>query len=248
MWLGYELVFKTNDKLRNYILMYFIIAVVVYVFMFFMPGHLNRMSMVGVGDGYPPNYLEWTFWEKVYVGYTSTVANLIFYEVELFFVLSFLCLILLFQKKRSIVTYIFGIIPSFVAILVKVVGRSKFCVFHEYSYWLPDLKPITDEISSCIPFLLSIVVLISIIVTICICVEDNHNKFLILLLFVVAAASREMMGFSATVFKSSFRTFTFCLYAIMLCCVLIMKELENSKKPDLWYWGMGTMVFSHFLF
>ena len=242
LWFCYELFAKSNKTLKQYLLIYFIIAVVIFLIMFFMPGHINRMDSVGIGEGYPPNYLEWSFWQKLYVGYTSTVANLIFYEVDLFFVLSVLCLILLFQKKRHLVTYLIGIIPSVVAVLVKIVGRSKFVIIYDYSYWLPDLHPISDKLSSWMPFVLSIVVLASIIYTVCVCVEDKEKKFLILLLFVVAAASREMMGFSATIYKSSFRTFTFSLYAILICCLLMIQQLEEKKHKYLWYWGVGTVL------
>ena len=70
----------------------------------------------------------------------------------------------------------------------------------------------------------------------------EHKLFLTLLL-VLAAGTREMMGFTATIYASSYRTFTFFLYAVIICCLIILNELEEKiEDKHLWYMGLGAIA------
>lgn len=62
------------------------------------------------------------------------------------------------------------------------------------------------------------------------------------MLLILAAGSREMMGLSAILYASSFRTFTFFLYAIIACCLLILQELKDKGTRYLWYLGLGMLA------
>jgi len=70
-----------------------------------------------------------------------------------------------------------------------------------------------------------------------------ENKLLLTLLLVLSAGTREMMGFTATIYASSYRTFTFFLYALIVCCLILLNELEEDEEhKHLWYMGIGAIV------
>jgi hypothetical protein len=230
---------------------YFLFSLGAFLFMYFMPGHLNRMNSVGVGELYPPNYINWSFWEKVYVGYTSTVANVMFYHLSLF---QFFCLALTFVsfRSRSLWVKLLGAIPTVVIGMVYILGRSFFVTIYPYSYWMPDLHPLDGSFRSMIPLFTSIAILICIITVIVLCVQNNKRKLLLLLLLLLAALSREMMGFSATVYRSSFRTFTAFLFLLMICGTLLLQELEVPGRKNVRRYillaGLGIMRLGMILF
>ena len=72
--------------------------------------------------------------------------------------------------------------------------------------------------------------------------KNRQRKYLVFMLLILAAGSREMMGLSATLYASSFRTFTFFLYATIACCLLILQELKSEKKNYEWYSGLGAIA------
>ena len=203
----YVIVTHSDTQTRNTVIAYFALSVVSYLFMYIMPGHINRMNADVSGDGYPPNYVNWSIWQKIYVGYTSTVANIMFYHVPLFQIFC-VDLTLLAWKHRSVLVKLMGLFPSAVMAAVYVLGRGFFVTIYPYTYWLPDLWPISG-LRSLIPLFTSVAILICIFTVLITCTQKKERKYLLCLLLILAAISRELMGFSATVFYSSFRTFTF---------------------------------------
>ncbi len=72
----------------------------------------------------------------------------------------------------------------------------------------------------------------SVVVVVCKCVRTRANKYLILMFLLLAAGSREMMGLSVTIFASSYRTFTFFMFALICCSVILFREIKSSKLCD----------------
>ena len=218
--------YRMKDHSCSILKVYLIVAICMYIFMFFMPGHINRMNSTAEMEYWLPQYAEWSFLEKLYHGYSATVAQLIFNN-EVLFIL-FLCLLfVLALKSGGMIHKIIGFIPLSVIFFVNIVGRDKFV---HYDFVLPDLLPLTHSTWSWVPLTLSIIVIFCVFYTVCQCVTTYTHKMLMLLLLVLAAGSREMMGFSATIYASSYRTFTVFLYCLMVCCLLLVQEFNSGKN------------------
>ena len=236
--LAYMIVTRADKKIVIVISIYLVAAICMYIYMFFMPGHINRMNSTAEMEVWLPEYAEWSFLKKIYRGYTSTVAHVIYNNVKLFGVFCLL-LFLVAINTKSIFKMACGIVPSLSMVMVELIGKERFIHFN---YYLPDLLPVNGSLWNIVPLLLSVVIIGCIMFTILSCVKDNQNKCLLILLLILAAGSREMMGFSATIYASNYRTFTMFLYAIIIGSIVLLKELENTPQKELWYVGVATIV------
>ena len=230
LFVVYLFIGKENKKLLVHVSILFLFSVVSYVFMFCLPGHIYRMTDTTEMQYWFPQYSEWSFIKKVYEGYSTTVANLFFGDVKLFSVFCLLLSLLALSNKHFI-NKLIGIIPCCVIFLGNIIGHHKFIVYESYSGSMPDL---INPATNCVPLLLTFVSLFSIFWTVFSCVTEKKNKYLLLMLLLLAAGSREMMGFSATIFASSFRTFTVFLYAMIICILVLLRELKEKKDVQ-WY-------------
>lgn len=229
LYLIYVKTMKADKKLVHIIVGYFLASVCCYIFMFFMPGHINRMTSTVEMETWLPEYAEWTFVKKVYHGYTSTVAHIMYNNVKLFCLFCLLLFLVALQQK-SVKNKLVAFIPVGAMLFVNVIGKQYFIHF---DFVLPELLTLGEHIWNIVPLLLSGVILICIFYTVCTAVDKNTNKWLLILLLTLAAGSREMMGFSATIYASSYRTFTFFLYALIVCCLILLEELRRDGKKGM---------------
>ena len=234
-------VVKAEKRLTKTVLGLFLSSAFVYIAYFLLPGHLGRMTSASTDemDMWFPEYANWTFFDKVFHGYTSTVANLFYNDVLLITLFTILLMILSFKQKNPYKIFI-GCLPFAGIALSNFMQKGQFIYYFERSIGMPELIPIHIF---AFPFILSIIVLVAVFAAIWLNVEKMEHKLFLTLLLVLAAGTREMMGFTATIYASSYRTFTFFLYAVIICCLIILNELEEKiEDKHLWYMGLGAIA------
>lgn len=231
-------IYKKNKKsIIASTLKLLVFSVACYVVMFLIPGHLYRMHDASEMEFWFPQYASWSFSKKLYHGFSTTVANLFFSDVKIFILFALIIFLLGVSQKTWLKTIIASI-PLTLIVSSRLVGTDKFVVYYEYSCGMPDLLPLTVTV---MPFLISIVAVVSIFYTVYSCVDEEKNKWTILLFLFLAAGSREMMGLSATIYASSFRTFTAFLYLIMMACLVLLGELNRNSNCALWFSAVGAI-------
>lgn len=241
IYLIYCRVTKSEKRLCNTVLGLFLSSVFMYIVYFLLPGHLGRMSGASTEemDIWFPEYIEWNFLDKVFHGYSSTVANLFYNDVLLFTLFTALLMIISFRQKTPY-KIIIGSIPFVGVALSHFMQKGQFIYYFDRSIGMPELIPIE---TFAFPFILSVIILVSIFAAVWLNVEKMEHKLFLTLLLVLAAGTREMMGFTATIYASSYRTFTFFLYAIIICCIILLNELEEkAEHKHLWYMGIGAII------
>lgn len=239
MYFIYLKVTKADQRLTKNTGIIFGSATTLYILNFFIPGHINRMQDTEAMLQWFPEYADWTLLDKIYRGYSTTVANLFFNNVKLFLLFTFLLMLLALKQKCNWVKLI-GFLPFGLTLLDDFAYSARFIYYYPYCYQMPDLFPIQ---ANPLPFILTVIALVSIFVTIWKCDISLDNKLLLTMLLVLAAGTREMMGLSFTIFASSFRTFTFFLFAIIACCIVILRIFEeDTEKKPFWYMGIGAML------
>jgi len=232
---------KAEPRLKKTTLWLFLSSVFMYIAYFLLPGHLGRMTGESTEemDLWFPEYIEWTLGDKIFHGYTSTVANLFFNDVLTFTLFAGLLLVISLRQKNPLKIAV-GCVPFLGIALSHYLDKGQFIYFFERSIGMPELMPI--EVF-CFPFILSIIMLVCIFAAVWMNLEKFENKLLITLLLVLGAGTREMMGFTATIYASSYRTFTFFLYAIVICCVILFNEMEEDPEhKHLWFMGIGAIL------
>lgn len=241
IYLVYLRITKAEQRLQKTTLGLFLSSLAMYIAYFLLPGHLGRMSSDSTDemDLWFPEYVDWTFGDKVFHGYTSTVANLFYNDVLVFTLFAGLLLIISLRQKTPL-KIVVGCVPFLGVALSHYMDRGQFIYYFERSIGMPELMPI--GVFS-FPFILSIIMIICIFAAVWMNVNKLENKLLITLLLILGAGTREMMGFTATIYASSYRTFTFFLYAIIICCIILFNEMEEDEKhKNLWYMGVGAVI------
>ena len=222
----------------------FVYASILYVLAFFSPGHLYRMHN---DTGYLccfPEYLHWNLAEKIYHGYSSTVAVLIFQNVLIFFLLCFfLAMLGIMRGKKNKIIFVFPLLGS---ILIKLIGPDHFIQYYDYSCGMPDL----DLTSSywCLGLLLSLLICVSIALSLYLLINNKNKRLFALVLLALGALSREMMGFSSSIYASSYRTFTLFLFCLTIIIGFLIEEINEEQSvytPPICAFLLSVWILTH---
>lgn len=225
-------IYRRKDKRFIYQLVFlFAISLVSYLFMFFVPGHQYRMHDTGEMNFWLPEYANWSLAKRIYKGFSSTVAILFFTDLKIFRLFCMLIALCGISQSNKI-NRVISLIPGAVVLLGNLLGKDYFVIQHTYTLSMFDL---ISPSQNPIPLLLTGIAVLSIFYTIWMCVEHFDSKVYLEILIILAAGSRWMMGLSATIYASSYRTFTFFIYAIIASILLILNELK-TKMPNRGEW------------
>ena len=197
----------------------FLLSVLCFGISFFSPGHMGRMGSVKEMEVWLPQYAQWSLATKIYRGYTTTVAALFFQRQDLITVFVTLLGMLSFKKKCWA-----GMIPLLLEMAVKIMGYNRFVVFFPYSRGMPDIDLLENGPAPWITLFLSVMIIGFTVYGLYRTVENRMRLGVLYTVLFIAACTRELMGFSATIYASSFRTFTCILFGILFCNLLLIKE------------------------
>lgn len=198
------------------------LSAISYIVMFFTPGHIARMNNSVEMLVWFPEYADWTFADKALHGYTSTMANLLFGRLLVFDLLVILIMFLGLLNRRIWIK-ITGLIPAAIMFVLRIIGSDSFLRYDRLTLDFLDL----GQGYSATGFVLSIIMLIGIVVTVVFSL-DSSVRYIFLSVLSLAAISREMLGFSATLYASSYRTFIWMIFSFMICDYIIIRHLTDS--------------------
>ena len=218
--------FMTHDKKVNISAALFLAEDVAgLIVLMTAPGHRIRSGSVG-GTFSIPGYESWTAVNKITEGITAPAANIYFQPVQVFMILCVLLLIaaIVMQGKK-----LKALIPATALVLFQIfemcTDYESFIVYHDFSWGLPD----TD--GSVLSFVILVVITLLVIAAVWNIFDNKWEAAGILWTLFIGAMSRIMMGFSATLFGSSFRTFMYQL--VLIGCVdlyILIRILSKVKN------------------
>lgn len=223
---------KLEKKNVRIIQFYLLLALVAYGVMFFMPGHLKRMQNTTEVGLWFPQYVDWSFGKKLYHGYSSTVANLLYGNVKLFQLFCLLLLSVALIKKAGWKIFV-PMIPIAVMVFSEQIGDFYFVGYYPHTSGMPELVPLDGRLLHYIPLVFSIIAVIGVFASIWLLVYGEKRRWTLLCLLLLGAGSRGMMGLSPTIYESSYRTFSIFLYVLIISNVLLLREIkEEVQKRD----------------
>ena len=216
-------------------------AVCCFGVMFFLPGRQARMHRTTEMELYLPEFAQWSLAKKVYRGYSSTVAHILFGEVD---ILAVFCLLLLISavSRRSMCDIVIAAIPVGILALIHLIG-SDWLIYKVYVH-MTDLHSLSSGFPGILALGVSVVMLGCMVVSVWRMAPDRTMRYLLLGLLLVGAGSRLMMGFSATLYASAERTFTYLVFCLMACCALWMNGLSKLQDKKCWAAGVAVMLMS----
>ena len=179
-----------------------------------------------------------SFIEKLEIGITSTLSQLIFNFNFLFFIFCLLLFIGVFTKYKDPFYKVLGLFP----LVMSVIFGNGFYVIVDRLF--PHLALIDSELSkyglitlgnftsiqSYIPFLL--LFMSAWVIAILVYLEfGNSEKSLIALgVLGLGVISRLVLSFSPTIFASGSRTFFLLFISIIICSVMVFQSLSLGKS------------------
>ena len=172
------------------------------------PAHMARMKSAE-GTFSIPNYQSWTIPNKITEGITTTAANIYFLPVIVFTMLVvFLFMAAVVMHRKNIRLMTAASLLLLFEIYEIVTGFKNFYYYRSYCWGLPDTGANTLD------FAIIIAITVLVIYSLWNIFENKTEAAALLWLLTVGALSRIMMGFSATLFGSSFRTFIYQIVTI----------------------------------
>lgn len=198
--------------------------------MYFSPGHLLRMSSSETTTDWFPQFADWTLPQKIMEGFTTTVANVLFHDNKITIALCIALALLAINSSKHILVKFIGMLPLLGLLCIRILGAERFIIFYPYSYTLPDIDYASLGEYALLGLAASLVIVTAMFASILLLAEDSLQRLFLFMLLLAGAASREIMGFSATIYASSFRTFTLFLFLMIIAFLDIVKHLD--KKYD----------------
>ncbi|MFQ7264070.1 MAG: DUF6056 family protein [Lachnospiraceae bacterium] len=225
-----RLVYKQENKIQIFSWLYYlVIGGMAYLIYFLSPGHSVRAGQYG-GTFDIPGFENWTIFDKLYNGFTSTSADLIFRWVGVFFLFCVLIFTLAILHSGWLVKLLAGI-PLIFEVLQIVTGYDHFTYSYENMFAMSNLIPWNlDLLEGGLAIIISFVIYGCIFWSIWLLFEDKKIRWTMIFLLLLGGGSRVMMGFASTLYGSSFRTFTILIFMLIICCVLTAKEIFNQQN------------------
>lgn len=207
-----------------------IFAIIMFGVMWMSPGYQDRLHGTREMMYWLPQYQNWSFFKKAIEGYTTTVANVVFNDNQFLLVLCVALMILGLYSGKNNITKFIATVPVLCMALLKTKGYDNFIVYYKYAVGKPDIRVKLSSLKSVVALGFPILIMLSIFIIMTVVIEDKWTKTLAISMLVIGAASREMMGFTPTIYASDFRTFTMFFFCIIIAILCVLKELIRKKE------------------
>lgn len=245
IFIGYF--YFTEKKVHPWILVMFTLAVVSMLLIMLSPGHQNRsddFSMFSI-----PNYPMLNLFDKLQLGITSTISYFMVYKNAAFFIVCFLLAVAAYKNNKAIYIRVVSVIPLIMHLFFSfgssIIGRyfpglfSSLYYTPDWGYTMPSFQQVSaynyDSLISYIPLVLSIIMIITLIMTIWFAFGNSRKTILCYLIIGAGFCSRIVMAFTPKLFGSSFRTFSFMYFSLIIICCLLMEEVLSVKSKFIRY-------------
>lgn len=192
------------------------------MFFFFSPGHIGRINVTD-SPFRIPGFASWTIIRKLYHGFSTTFSVLIFEPKILMIVFLVLLGIVFYINNKKII----GFIPLIIIIIMNIFGKSNYIFYYEYSCGMPDFCEI-GSYNWILIIIASVLFIISVLYLLLKLDCSSTIKYSLILLLCLAVGSRIMMGFSSTLYGSSFRTFSFLYFILVIVNILLFDLILSS--------------------
>jgi hypothetical protein len=185
-----------------------------------------------------PGHDALSFFEKISVGVSSTLNYFVMTPNVLFLVLSLLLSIGIFAKRKELWIRIIALTP----LLVNFAAFAY--VFADYfmangTFALKNPRDIfqlygilgtKDTVRFYIPHILYAAMICAFAACLRLFFEDRKRYFLPFCVLLLGISSRAMLGFSPTVFASSYRTYLLLNFSFIITAVIVYQDLVGVLK------------------
>lgn len=232
------LIARDRKKVSKFILIEFLVVIFSLVFILTCPG--NYIRKTEEISSYYVEYPTLSIFDKISLGLTSTVNNLIIEKNVVFFAFSVILAIYIMLKYDNILYKVIASVPLISSVTLGI-GRnvtvSLFPFINEYLKIIEfsgESLMLTDcylDFINFVPIIFSFVVFGSIALSLLLTTRLIKNN-IVTFIYLLGLASRMMMGFSPTIFASSDRTFLFLEFSFIIVGILLWQEILKITQNE----------------
>ena len=225
-----------------------VICAASFVYMFTCPGSAARME--GEIISYYKNYSMVTFFQKVEIGISFAMRNVIYTRDFVFFFLCLLICTAVFVRYRNVLFRLMAVWPLFVSFAGGMLHREVLGMFPQLGFVLEAFSPngMVTLASSGNP--LSFLPLVLLYATFCVLVVDIYlalghtaDTLLALFLFFCGAATNAAIAFTSAIGVSGERTAMIFSFSLIGVCMVLFRSLrEEERVPRMARIAFGVLL------
>jgi len=207
---------------------------------------------------YIPAFAEFTLFDKLNIGfYTTMISFLTSYDAVFLMFISLLFLTIMFKYRERKLEFV-AIMPFLIWLIlmpIRVLLKSPFgnlASEYKFTSFISDVVKIgyVESIPSetlWLSFALFIIFLF--ILYSVIRVFDKSETKVALFVLATGFMSRVLMGFSPTIYASSYRTFMYMYFSLIICLIILLnKQLPQLKEKKIFvHLFIAVCAFSYML-
>ena len=231
---GFSLLFlmysyRNNKRINRLALIYLLISIIGIVFALTSPGNANRAILES--QTWFTDFNELGILNKLLISFSNTYEVLLG-RINYIIILLYIALTYYFYKNKNIKLMILSIILTIGTIIIPKLNIYILnTLYYSYHVQNENVIPILklNSMSYIISLIISLIYLISTIILLS-KIKKKELNILCPIIYVASIASRMIVGFSPTIFTSSFRTSIFMNFLIIMIIILIIKNIKLLKK------------------
>jgi hypothetical protein len=222
---------------RNHWFVYFslVLCIISLIFILTAPGNQVRRS----------SELKWfidfnniSLVDKLEIGLSSAFSKCLFNFNFIYFFFSLFLFISIWNKYQDGLYKVYSIIPLMIGILFGNVAYVIVDRMFPYlanldtemsKYGLITLQNFT-QIQSYIPFFILYATILIVFILFYLLFDNEWQSFIAIGILILGILSRVIVAFSPTVWASGARTYSYLFISLILCSIMILKEIIRSHS------------------
>jgi hypothetical protein len=242
-----------KKKINLYIIFSLIISAINLIVIILCPGNsLRKLQEMSI---YFVDFDKLSFLSKVELGFSSSIAKLVFEPSAVFIVFALLLGILVLIRNNSLIKRVIGFIPLMAGLFIgigctllkKFAPNSPNIIDSMTKYGIIDLWNY-NKMSSYFPLILLIIISLCILISIYYCFGKTLKTLVTSYILIIGFISRVIMGFSPTIWASNDRTFIFMYFSIIIIGIILYEEIYKYNFIIIKYINKMIIILAIILF
>lgn len=214
-----------NKKINYIILVYILISVIGIVFALTCPGNANRLNSETIN--WFSDFNKLGIIDKLFLSLNNTF-DVLLSRINYIGIMFYLVLSYYFIKNKNKL-YILSIILLLGTLIVPLLNIFNLNTLYQLNHG-PSMDIIPILILDSSSYITSIVIANIYLIGTIILLYNTKEKVLSTITFIAALLSRMIIGFSPTIFASSYRTAIFMNYLIVITTLILFNSMKLNKK------------------
>lgn len=183
------------------------------------------------------NYYMLSLVDKIVLGLSATMSHILVKHNFMFLLVSGIMFMVVYKTIPKKSYRVIAFLPFITSVLLGIFFNISFIfslsqgnVVDYYSRAFIIDAGNFYNLTAYIPIILYLIVIGTFLITLYLIFKNTYKTILCIVIFGIGLCTRMVLGFSPTVFESSYRPDTFMVFAIILCGFMVFKDISDDKE------------------